>query len=242
MGTFSGGNFHAEIAACHHDAVGNLQNLFEVLDSLRLFELGDDRSIAFGGGDDLFDCADIGGSAHERDRHRIDAGREPEGEVFLVLAGERRQAEDGARQIDPLMLAQQSSIDHLTDHVIALHLENLERDAAVGEKDSRAGLDLASQRLKGGAQALGGAFNRFIRDSNAGAGDQLHRGVIAQRAGADLGALQILQDADRALQLRGHLAQCANPLQVLVMAAVRKIEAGHIHPEQQQLANPLLAA
>ena len=40
----------------------------------------------------------------------------------------------------------------------------------------------------------------------------------------------------------GHLAQGANPPQVLVMAAVGEVEAGNIHPEQQELTNPLLGA
>ncbi len=94
------------------------------------------------------------------------------------------------------MLAQQSSIDYLADHVIALHVENFQRETAVGEKDARADLNLARQHLERGAQAFGGAFDIFVRDGDAGARNQVHGSVIVQRAGAYFGALQILQDAD----------------------------------------------
>ena len=45
-GTFSGGDLDAEIAAGDHDSVGGFENFFQMVDSLRLFELGDDRDVA----------------------------------------------------------------------------------------------------------------------------------------------------------------------------------------------------
>ena len=63
-------------------------------------------------------------------------------------------------------------------------------------------------------------------------GTQVYRGVIAQRAGADFGPLQVLQNADGASQLGGDLAQGADALQVLVVGAMGEVEAGNIHAEQ----------
>ena len=51
-GNFFGGHFDAEIAAGDHDAVGDFEDVVEVIDGLRLFELGDDRDVAAVGGDD----------------------------------------------------------------------------------------------------------------------------------------------------------------------------------------------
>ena len=43
---FFGRHFHAQIAARHHDSVGGFENFFQMIDGLRLFQLGDDRNVA----------------------------------------------------------------------------------------------------------------------------------------------------------------------------------------------------
>ncbi len=63
----------AEIAAGDHDSVGGFEDFFQMIDGLRLFELGDDRDIALVRGDDLLDLGDVGGGADERKRDGIDA-------------------------------------------------------------------------------------------------------------------------------------------------------------------------
>ena len=70
---FFGRHFDAEIAARDHDAVGGFENFFQMIDGLRLFELGDHGDIAAVRGDDLLDHLHIGGGAHEGERHSIDA-------------------------------------------------------------------------------------------------------------------------------------------------------------------------
>ena len=49
-------HFDAEIAAGDHDSVGGFENFFQMIDGLRLFELGDDGDVAAVRGDDLLDC------------------------------------------------------------------------------------------------------------------------------------------------------------------------------------------
>ena len=66
-------NFHAQIAARHHDAVGDLQNAVEVLDGLRLFELGDDPGFAAERGNAVAHQAHIFGGADEGNGDGIDA-------------------------------------------------------------------------------------------------------------------------------------------------------------------------
>ena len=46
-------HFDAEIAAGDHDSVGGFENFFQMIDGLRLFELGDDGNVAAVRGDDL---------------------------------------------------------------------------------------------------------------------------------------------------------------------------------------------
>ena len=66
-----------------------------------------------GRGDDLFDGENIGSAADKGNRHRIHVHREPECEILFVLGGERGHAQHRSRQVDSLMLAQQSAVDHL---------------------------------------------------------------------------------------------------------------------------------
>jgi hypothetical protein len=83
----NGGNllrrhFHAQIAARHHDAVGHLQNGVEMLDGLRLFQLGDDPGVAAEGGHAIAHQAHVFGGAHKGDGDGVDAVLERELQVF----------------------------------------------------------------------------------------------------------------------------------------------------------------
>ena len=71
-----------------------------------------------------------------------------------------------------------------------------EFDEAVGEEDAGAGLEVFSEGLEGGADEGGGAFDLARGDGEALAGDELDGLVIFEFAGADLGALEVGEDAD----------------------------------------------
>jgi hypothetical protein len=61
--------------------------------------------------------------------------------------------------------------------------------------------------------------------------------VALQASGADLGALQILQDADRAVLFSSGTAQAVDVTGMILMRAVRKIQAGDIHAQTKQVAH-----
>ena len=52
-GNFFWRHFNAEVAAGHHDSVGGFENFLQMIDGLRLFQLGDHRNVAVVRGDDL---------------------------------------------------------------------------------------------------------------------------------------------------------------------------------------------
>ena len=60
--------------------------------------------------------------------------------------------------------------------------------------------------------------------------------MMLQRSSADFGALQILEDANRAALLFGDTAQAGDVARVLAMSAVGKIQTGDIHAEEQEIA------
>ena len=68
-----------------------------------------------------------------------------------------------------------------------------------------------------------------MRDQRPGL--ERHGLVVLEPPGAYLGALQILQNADRAVFLFGGAAQPGNISRVLGMGAVRKIQPGNVHAQ-----------
>ena len=80
--------------------------------------------------------------------------------------------------------------------VFAFDLLDAQLDEAVGEEDAGAGLEVFGEGLEDGADEGGGAFDLARGDGEALAGDELDGLVVFELAGADLGALQVGEDAD----------------------------------------------
>ena len=75
-------HFDAEIAARHHQRVGDLDDLVETGDRLRLLDLGHDQRARAG---DLLDLEHVLRPLHEGDRHPIDALLQRRVEIGAVL-------------------------------------------------------------------------------------------------------------------------------------------------------------
>ena len=75
------------------------------------------------------------------------------------------------------------------------------------------------------------------RDGHDRAGLQQNGLWLLQRAGADFGALQILQNADGASFAFGGAAQALDVVGVIFVRAVRKIQAGNVHAQAQKIAH-----
>jgi hypothetical protein len=97
----------------------------------------------------------------------------------------------------PLMISQTTSSP--------IHFVDAQLDEAVGEQNARALLDVFRQGLEGGADQGCGAGNIARRDGEPLAGLEQHRLVIFQLGGADLGSLQVAQDAQRLALFAAHL-------------------------------------
>ena len=195
-GDFFGRDFDAEIAAGDHDAVGDFEDGVEVLDGLGLFEFGDDPCVGFEGGEAVLDVADVVGGADEGDGDGVDALADGEDEVFFVLLGERGDVDGDAGEVDALVLAEHAAVDDLADYVFAFDGLDAELDEAVGEEDAGAVFEVFGEGLEGGADEGGGAFDLARGDGEALAGDELDGLVVLELAGADLGTLQVGEDAD----------------------------------------------
>ena len=92
-----------EIAARHHQGVGQVEDLVQPGHRLRLLDLGHHHGAPAG---DLLGLGDILRPLDERQRHPVDAGVERGLEIGAVLRGQRRERDHGVGQADALAVRQ----------------------------------------------------------------------------------------------------------------------------------------
>jgi hypothetical protein len=234
-------HLHAEVAARDHERVGHLEDLAQAGHGLGLLELDDDRQLGAACGHELARLDHVLGPAHERQRDQVDPQRQPELEVGLVLVRERRRRDVGARQVDALVVAHGSALDHARGHAHAVGLEHLEADVAVVDQERVARLDVACEVRIGRRGQAGIAVLGLAGPGRDGEGRALGEVGLAARelAEPDLRALEVEQDADRASALVGDLADDLVHLPVVVVGAVGEVQAGHVHAGANQLLDLL---
>ncbi len=88
-------DFHAKVAARHHDRVGRGDDLVVGRERLLLLDLGDHELVAAGGRDELLELANVVGAAHERERHVVD---------ILAHAPGQQLAIGGPRFVSPILM------------------------------------------------------------------------------------------------------------------------------------------
>ena len=194
------------------------------------------QAVGVAGGEAVFDVADVVGGADEGDGEGVDVFAYGEDEVFFVFFGERGDVDGDAGEVDALVFAEHAAVDDLADDVFAVDAVDDQLDEAVGEEDAGAVFEIFGEGGEGGADHGGGAFDLVRGDGEAVAGDEEDGLVVLELAGADLGALQVGEDADGlALFLRDG-ADHLDELGLLGVAAVREVEAGHVEAGADEIA------
>ena len=116
-GHFLDRHLHAEVAARHHDAIGRLQDLIEVLQGSGALDLGDDEGLP---------AARCGGGAHgldvrrrldERLAHGVHALLQRELEAGAVVLGEGADAQVDARQVEAFPRAELAAHRDVALHI-----------------------------------------------------------------------------------------------------------------------------
>ena len=186
---------------------------------------------------DLLDHVHVGGRAHERERNCVHAVFQAELEILAIFFRHGGNRQGRAWKIDALMFAQTSAIQNIADHVLATHRAHAQCDEAVAQEYSCAGGDL-SGKIGEGRRDTGGCAGDIARSNDHGrAALQFDRFMPFEPSSADLGALQILQDADGAAFFFRGAAQAFDVAGVIFVRAVGKIQAGNVHAEAKQVAH-----
>ena len=184
----------------------------------------------------MLDQLDVLRGADKRYGDCIHVTLQREFKIALVLLRQRGHAYRDPRQIDPLILAKHTSIDHFADHIGILDLAHPQFNQTIREQEARALLEVLRQCLEGGANK--------VRCSNyVSRGDHQHLprpqqdgDFVLESPGADLWTLKIAHDADPLALLHGHRADHLDQFQLLGVCSMREVETGHIKARTHQLA------
>jgi len=223
----------AQVAAGDHDAVERADDLGEVLDRLRLLDLGDDRDPTSLFVHDPLAVLVVGRGADEREGDEVGAEPDRPAEVLLVLVGQRRHAHGDARQVEALVVGDGACHLDPGHDPRPVHLDHANTHAAVVDQDGVAGLAVTRETLVGGRAEFLGSGDVFGGDREDVA---LSEVVLAlhEAAEPDLGTLQVHEHRDVAAgSLRGGPHALVDGLVDRVLA-VAPVEARDVHPGVDQ--------
>jgi hypothetical protein len=227
-------HLHAEVAAGDHDGVEGVDDLFEVVDRLRLLHLGDDRQAHAELVHDRVYVFDVARAAHEGQGDHVGAhaglvlAQRP-AQVGHVLVGQRRHGDRDAGQVDALVVGDLAAFDGHALDPRAVHRDHFEGHPAVVDQDAVARGAVPRQPLVRGGADLPGARHVFSGDGEPVAARQ-HVRAVREAAQADLRALQVHQDAHGPPGVVGGLAQVEIPGLVFGVRTVGQVQPADVEP------------
>ena len=233
-----GADLHSEVPARHHHRICLGEDVLERVDCLRFLDLRDHvrgRAVLV---DERLQVAHVRSGADEGQRDVVDAELEGEVEVLEVLPRQRRDRNRDAGEIDALVGRHRPADDHAAARTPGDHLLDPQPDVAVVDQH----LVTRSQDL---ADRRGRDLELAVVRLQAVAADDRHLRPLLQHDGrievpnSELRSLKVADEGDR---LARALLCVANELRgpgVVVVRAVREVEARRVHARVDQSAHPL---
>ncbi len=210
---FLGRQFHAEIAARDHHRIGELHDGVEVFQRLRFFKLHHDPGAAL---DQFLRLRHIFRPLHEGQADVVGAVVQREREIVAVLRCQCRDRQHDVGHVDALVVGQRSADDHLgLQRIVALACHAQAQLAVIQQQRAadRCRRDNLGMRQ---IHARGAAGRRVEIELELLTGLQMHASA-GEAADAQLGTLDIGQDADRPIELFLEFADHGEAGGVIVM-------------------------
>jgi len=186
-------HLHAEIAARHHDRVGDVDDLVEPLQRLRFFDLRHDARAAL---NELARLGHVVRPLDEGKRDPVHFRRERRVQVAAILFRQRAGAQDRVGQADALAIGKLPPRDHFRHRAARPFLRHLQAHAAVVEQDCMARLKRFEDFRMRQVDPLPVAGLRVVVEHEGLALRDLHRAVL-EAPEPELRPLQVGKNADR---------------------------------------------
>ena len=212
-GHFFQRHFDAEIAARHHQRVGEFENVAEPGDRLRLFDLGHHGGAA---ARDLLGLGDVFRPLNEGQRDPVDAGIERGFEIGDVLRRQRRHRNDGVGQADALAVRHFAADFDPRDDALRRDVGRDQAQLAVVDQQRVARLDRGEDFRMRQLHARGVARRRDRYRAMKSWPLSISAAPFFEGAEPQLRALQIDQDADRPVMLGFDRADAWPPVRACV--------------------------
>ena len=203
QGNFFGGHLNSQVAPSHHHPVAEGQDVVDLIDGLKLFDLGHHGGFVAMAADQFADLAHVRGVAHKAEGHPINPLLQPKGQINAVFLGEGTDRELHIREIDPLVVREHSTNGDAAEQGLLGLVDAVDHHLhpTVIQQDATAWHHLIGQACvgDGGNLLIAGHIPRCEGELIAlGQGDR----PIGKAAQTNFGTLQVLKDAELNAQLR----------------------------------------
>ena len=235
---FLQGDFDTEVSAGDHDAVGDIEDLTDIVDALGALNLGNDLHPAVVSLEDLADLKDIIGSSGKGSRDIFVTQFASEFNIRPVLFTDKRHGQVSVRYIDALVVGDRSAVDNGTVYLRFRDAVDPQFDQAVVDQDHSALGDIFGQIFVADRRALRSSHHFFGRQCEITAFFQ-HDPASLKVPEADLGSLGVHQCGNRNAHLSAEAYKAFEFFFVLLMSTVGEIKSCHVHAGVDQLTQHL---
>ncbi len=231
-GTSSGGSSTPRSPRATITAVGQRQDAVQVVQRLRLLQLGHDPGPAVGDGARL---RHVLRPLHEGQADVVHAVVQGEAQVLVVLLRQRGYRQHHVRHVDALAVGQRAAGDDLAFQVVLPPAGHAQAQLAVIQQqrgaDAGGHHDLGVRQL----HPAGVARHRGQVEAEGSARSAAHASGL-EGAHPQLRPLHVGQDADRAARFRFQRADDGDVGGVVVMAAMAEVQPEHVGAAAEQPA------
>ncbi len=230
------GYVHTQVTTGHHDTVGNLQNVAQVVKAFLVLDLRNDLDPVLAFIDqDLPDCQHILPAAYEGCGYivHIILGTKPD--ICLILGRDEGHGQNDTGHIAALVGFQEVGVRHHAENFLAGHdIRDIHAHLAVIHQDIVAGLHVVEQFRAPDLEFFPGTQDVFIHNGDFVALGKVHAAVF-KVSQTDFRTLGIQQDADGLLQFLGNIAYHLDAGALFFIASVREVQTGNVHSFIDQL-------
>src|SRR6185295_13631942 len=222
-------------------------DLFEILDRLGAFDLGNHPRVAVGLANVLTEQAQIARPAHEGEGDEVDLVLQSDLEIAQIFLGQDVRGHIRARQVDALVLLEQTAIHNGRVHIATGDLVHDDLEIAIVDQDALTWLHVLAQELVAGADANDltrlGIFShhRLVgNDDQGGVRLQPDWLLVLEPPDTDLRPLQIREHTDLGVAFAGDTTHQPNTVDNPSVITVRTVDPENVGPSADELGQDLV--
>ncbi|GIX60969.1 uncharacterized protein BcabD6B2_04040 [Babesia caballi] len=226
------GDFHAQVAAGDHDAVGLGDDFVDVAQALHVLDLGDNLDVPSGLAQHSPALPDIIRRLREGERDEVEIVGDCEvDDVVDVLLPQDWEVDLDARQVHVLLFADGGVVEHLDYDVGVVRLSHRATQASIGDEDGAPDADRLGQQGVRARDALVVPLHLVVgRDLERLPLRKRHWLVLLEQSGSDLRPLGVQQQAQVGFRALLHgFAHHLERLALRLVVSMGEVEAADVH-------------